>query len=126
VKGRSKVSKIRLIKWLVFGTVVGVPGTLFYLQNADTQVDVIFKLSPNLAWHLGPQGIALPLLMILTFLIGMLVCALPAALLVSRSGARLRGLSRRVEALQDEVDYARKSKPKPSGSPASGDFDDII
>jgi hypothetical protein len=120
------VNKLRLIKWLVFGTLVGAPLTLFYLQNADTQVDVIFKLSPEFAWHLGSRGMSLPLLLILTFLIGMLACALPASFLVSRSGARLRGLRKRVDALQAEVDFARSSPSKTSKSPASGDFDDII
>jgi len=120
------VSKARLIKWLVIGTLVGGPGTLFYLQNADTHVDVVFKLSPEFAWHLGSQGISLPLLLILTFLIGMLVCAIPAALLVSRSGARLRGLQRRVDSLQDEVEFARSRPATKPKTPSSGDFDDII
>jgi hypothetical protein len=120
------VNKLKLIKWLIVGTLVGVPSGLFYLQNADTYVDVVFKLSPQLAWHLGPQGIALPLLLILTFLVGMLCCAIPAAFLVARSGRRLRGLSRQVDSLQDEIDFARSSQPKSPSTAAAGDFDDII
>jgi len=120
------MNKIRLIKWLVVGTLFGVPGGLFYLQNSDTYVDVVFKLSPELAWHLGPSGIALPLLLMITFLIGMLVCAIPAAFLVARSGRRLRGLTRQVDSLQDEIDFARTSKPKSPATAAAGDFDDLI
>lgn len=120
------MNKAKLLKWLVIGTLFGGPGTLFYLQNADTQVDVVFKLTPELAWHLGSQGISLPLLLMITFLVGMLVCAIPAAFLVSRSGARLRGVQRRVDSLQDEIEFARSSAPKKPAVISPGDFDDII
>lgn len=120
------MNKRRAIKWLIVLLVVGLPLSLFYLQNSETYVDLVFKISPDLAWHLGPSGISLPLLLILTFLLGMLACALPLAFLVSRSGSRVRGLRRQLDALEDEVEFSRSSSSSRSKGPAAGDFDDII
>lgn len=121
------MNKLKLIKWVVIGTLLGVPSTLFYLQNADTHVDLVFKLSPEHAWHLGPSGAPLPLLLLATLLLGMLATALPASFLVSRSAARLRGLRKQVASLQDEIDFAKSSPaPKAPKVAPSGEFDDLL
>jgi len=123
------VDRQRALKWILVLVLVGGPLTLFYLQNSATYVDLIFKLSPDMAWHFGSSGISLPLLLIITFLLGMLICALPCSFMVSRSATRVRSLEHQLMSLRDEVEFSttssRVDSTGPSPSPA-GDFDDII
>ncbi|MEE2828436.1 MAG: LapA family protein [Myxococcota bacterium] len=122
------MNKRRMITTLAVAVLLGTPLVLFYLQNSATQVDLILKLTPSMAWKV--PGIMLPSLLVITFLLGMLACALPLSFLVSRSGRRVRGLQRQLTALQDELEFNRsernkgrkgKSEPAPSG-----EFDDLI
>jgi hypothetical protein len=104
---------------------------LFYAQNSATHVNVIFKLPFGLAWDLGPEGMSLPILLVITFLIGMLVSGAVLGGLVMRGNRRARGLDRQVASLQDEVEFskrnsARKDRPFPSPAKSSPPDDDLI
>lgn len=125
----------RIAAGVVVLLVVGV-GTLFYLQNVGTRVNVIFKLPGGLAWDLGGGGMALPVLLAITFGLGAGIVASVMGALMGRNARRARAAQRQVDSLQDELDFLRsdvnrsKAYTKPSSDEppikADGTFDDLI
>ncbi len=124
--------RIALIVVLVL--VVGT-GYLFYAQNAATRVNVIFNLGPIGAWDLGADGVALPILLAITFGIGAGLVATVMGGLMARSGRRARSAQRQVDSLQDELDFLRSDvkRGRPYSAPAveppvkpDSSFDDLI
>ena len=119
----------RIILIVVLLLVVGLI-YLFYAQNQATQVNVIFKLPFGFAWDLGPEGVALPILLLSTFLAGMIVSGLILGGLVLRANRKARSLERHSSSLKDELDIGRGrtssgSRPFP-GQPPIDDDDDLI
>ena len=121
---------------------VAVPLSLFYVQNAGTRIDLIFRL-PGMSWYLA-QATPAPLLLAMSLVGGGLLSSLflgPRLLAKSR---RVRLLSRQVAALEDDLALARLDRTDKStgsaaeSSPAEGlpladesvedatDFDELI
>jgi len=125
----------RIALLVVVALLVGVLA-LFYVQNAGTRVNVIFKLPGGLAWDLGSAGMALPVLLAITFGLGAGIVASVMGALMGRSARRARTAQRQVDSLQDELDFLRSdanrgksfSKPSTAEPPVSSDgtFDDLI
>ena len=111
----------RRIAALVVAILVGTPALLFWLQNRATRVNLVFKVTPNLAWDLGPGGISLPTLLAVAFLLGVLLTASWLGALVAIAGRRSRSLQRQVTALQDEIEFNRRNAARAAKplSPAS-------
>lgn len=109
---------------------------LFYFQNSVTRVNVIFKLTPGLAWDLGSEGVPLPWLLFGTFGGGFAVAALGFGGRMMASSRRVGSLDRQVASLEDELAFHRNSPPPPSrkhrepavevSKPVDGSFDDLI
>jgi hypothetical protein len=119
----------RIILIVVLLLIAGL-GYLFYAQNAATKVNLIFKLPFGLAWDLGPDGVMLPMVLLVTFLVGMVVSALVLGGLVLRANRRARGLERQSSSLKDELSFgggrtSSGSRPFPKSPPADDD-DDLI
>ncbi len=124
------------IALIVVVVVVVAVLALFYIQNADTRVNVIFKLTPGLAWDLGGGGVALPVLLFSTFLGGFAVAALGFGGTMMARSRRARSLERQVASLEDELAFHRNSPPAAPPSRAysepavktdpDGSFDDLI
>jgi len=108
--------------------VVGVPLGLFWIQNADTHVNLIFKITPELAWDLGPAGMSLPALLVLTFILGQFIAALIVGGLVFKGTRRVKTLERQVAALQDEIEFSRKTDAATvrDKAPAVDPIDDLL
>ncbi len=104
------------IALIVVAVIVVVILVLFFVQNSATNVNVIFKLTPGLAWDLGPEGISLPLLLTIDFLVGMLVTSLVLGAVVVRANRQGRTMQRQITALQDEIEFSRRNESKPSRS----------
>ena len=106
-------------------------GYLFYAQNAATRVNLIFKLPFGLAWDLGPEGVMLPIVLLITFVVGMVVSGVILGGLVLRANKRARSLERQSSSLKDELSFGKGrtssgSRPFPSSSPVDDDDDDLI
>jgi hypothetical protein len=101
---------------------------LFTWTNHATSVNVLFKLTPGLAWDLGPDGISLPLLLGISFLAGAVLAGIVGSFSLFDSSRRVRTLSRQVTALQDEIEFNKRTdSPKPAAvTPPSNDLDDLI
>lgn len=124
---------------LVLVVLIGVPVGLLVWENLGTRVNVVFKLSSNLAWDLGPDGVPLPVLLAISFLAGAVVAGVVATFSLLENGRRARTLSRQVEALQDELEYNKRNhvsaaatlpstEPAPAAeaAPPAHDLDDLI
>jgi ABC-type Fe3+ transport system permease subunit len=108
---------------------------LFYLQNAGTRVNLIYKLPGGLAWDLGPDGVALPILLSITFGLGAGIVGSVMGTLMGRSARRARLAQREVDSLQDELDFLRSDANRSQGRSrvadeppmaADSSFDDLI
>ncbi len=129
---------------LVLVLVVAGLGFVNYAVNAETQVNLLFKVPLVGAWALG-EAMSLPILLAITFLVGFVAAGLGFGVKLAGSSRRLRNLRRQVAALQEELDYNRRtareaapaaaspspvstSAPVISSPPpvASSDFDDLI
>ncbi len=96
---------------------------LFYVQNAETKVNLIFKLPFGLAWTLK-SPVALPMLLLITFLAGMLVSGGILGGLVLSARRKARELERRTSSLQGELGRGEKRKTAFSDRPPPVDVDD--
>ena len=121
----------RITTLVLILAVAGALG-LFYMQNSATHVNVVFKLTPDLAWDLGPRGISLPVLLVIDFLLGIFISGLVFSGVLARGSRRARVLGRQVTALQDEIEFSRRTNSRDtrpfSAPPAAdeGDFDDLL
>lgn len=102
-------------------------GWLFWVQNSATAVNLILKLPFGLAWDLGPEGVALPLLLLIAFAIGAVVSAALLGAIAASARARARSPghkpgSRAGEPASHRSDSSRAGKPFP-GSPLSEEDD---
>jgi hypothetical protein len=114
----------RIVLLVVLVLVVGL-GWLFWVQNSATAVNLILKLPFGLAWDLGPEGISLPLLLLIAAGVGAVVAAvvLGAMAMGARGRASARGRmkgSRSDDAGTLRQDPARTARPFP-GSPRDDD-----
>jgi len=139
----------RGILFLLLLVLVGVPSVLFWLQNAETRVDLVLRLTPNMSWYLA-QAAPVPALIGLGLLTGFVIPVLFFSVVQIQKGRQIKVLKRQVTALQDELELARQaaerriaaaeaaaSQVEPSGdgedppadepSPVdTGNFDDLI
>ncbi len=102
---------------------------LFAWTNHGTTVNVLFKLTPSMAWDLGPSGISLPALLGIVFLAGAVLAGVVGSFSLFDASRRVKTLSRQVTALQDEIEFNRRpSAPAPAASSPSpsSDLDDLI
>jgi len=129
----------RIIK-LIAVFVVLAPLGLFYVQNAGTRVDLVFRL-PGMSWYLV-RSAPVPLLLTVSLATGGLVSALWFGSKAVARGRAVRSLSRQVSALEDDLALARldRSPKVDPGSVASepadssdgalkdgmADFDELI
>ena len=110
---------------LVFVLLVGGFIALFAWTNHATTVNVLFKLTPSMAWDLGPRGVSLPILLGITFLAGAVLAGIVGSFSLFDSSRRVKTLSRQVTALQDEIEFNKRSDAPASTAPSS-DLDDLI
>ncbi len=123
----------RIVILILVLLVVGVAG-LFGWTNHATTVNVLFKLTPSLAWDLGPDGLSLPILLGIAFLAGAVLAGIVGSFSLFDSSRRVRTLSRQVTALQDEIEFNKRgdssvavsSPTTPAASTVSSDLDDLI
>ncbi len=99
---------------LVLLVLIGVPVGLLVWENMGTRVNVVFKLSSTMAWDLGPDGVPLPALLAISFLAGAVVAGVVATFSLLENGRRARTLARQVTALQDELEYNKRTAAKPA------------
>ncbi len=101
---------------------------LFYLQNVDTRVDVVFRL-PGVAWYLA-QDSPLPLLLGISLLSGLVLSGLYFGVASARKSRKIRALGREVSALEDDLALARLDQGGPTASassePAASGGDDSV
>lgn len=117
----------RIVLIVVLLLVVGLV-LLFYVQNAETKVNLIFKLPFGLAWTLK-SAVALPMLLLIAFLAGLLVSGGILGGLLMGANKRARSLERQSSSMKDELSIGRgtgagASKPFPDRPPAPDDDDD--
>ena len=96
----------RLVSLILLVVILAV-GTLFYVQNAETVVDVVFRLPGVGAWHLE-NGMPLPLLIFASAGAGILVSTLYLGTLLAVRGRSVRSLETRLEAAEEELTLARR------------------
>lgn len=99
-------------------------GALFWTVNAATRVDLLFRIPFVGAWHLI-DGITLPLLLLITALVGAIPAAVAAGVPALTAGRSRRNLRRQVTALKEELEELKRSgraatsaAPKRTSSPA--------
>ncbi len=132
----------RIVALVLLLVVLGL-GWVNYAVNAETQVNLLFKVPLVGAWALA-EAISLPILLAITFLVGFVAAGAGFGVRLASSSRRLRNLRRQVAALQEELDYNRRTAKEASSSPspaavspapvlsspppvaASSDFDDLI
>lgn len=105
--------------YLLLIVVLGSAGFLFWSQNRETVVDLVFRLPPVGGWYLA-RATPVPVLLVAAFGIGALGSALLVSLRGMAAARRTRTLQRQVQALQDELDFHRRTanSPRPAQSPS--------
>ena len=115
----------RIILLVLVLLLVGIVG-LFAWTNHETTVNVLFKLTPSLAWDLGPNGVSLPALLGIAFLAGAVLAGSVGSFSMLDSSRRVKTLSRQVTALQDEIEFNKRGDSPARASTRSNDLDDLI
>jgi len=109
----------RIIK-LIVAFLVLAPLALFYVQNAGTRVDLVFRL-PGMSWYLA-RSAPVPLLLVIFLAAGALVSALWFGSKAVARGRAVRALNRQVSALEDDLALARLDRsPKVKEEPANSE-----
>lgn len=128
----------RIVALILLLLVAGL-GFINYTVNADTQVNVLFKVPLVGAWSLA-EAMSLPVLLAITFVVGLAASGLGFGVKLAGQSRRLRNIRRQVAALQEELDYNRRTAkeagassptpvvaaPSPAADSAAADFDDLI
>lgn len=128
----------RIVALILLLLVAGL-GFVNYTVNADTQVNVLFRVPLVGAWSLA-EAMSLPVLLAITFVVGLAASGLGLGVKLAGQSRRLRNLRRQVAALQEELDYNRRTAkeagassltpvvaaPSPAADSAAADFDDLI
>lgn len=99
---------------------------LFAWTNHATTVNVLFKLTPSMAWDLGPEGVSLPALLGIAFLVGAVLAGVIGSFALLDGSRRVKTLSRQVTALQDEIEFNKRTSPPTASTMQSNDLDDLI
>lgn len=107
------------VSMLILILLLGGFGGLFAWTNHATRVNVLFKLTPSLAWDLGPEGITLPALLAIAFLAGAVLAGIVGSLSLFDGSRRIKMLTRQVTALQDEIEF-NKRNAAPATAPSFG------
>ena len=94
----------RIIK-LILVVVVLLPLGLFYVQNAGTRIDLVFRL-PGMSWYLAKSA-PVPLLLAVFLAAGALTSALWFGSKAVARGRAVRALNRQVAGLEDDLALAR-------------------
>lgn len=94
----------RIIK-LILAAVVLVPLGLFYVQNAGTRVDLVFRL-PGMSWYLAKSA-PVPFLLALFLAAGSLISALWFGSKAVARGRAVRALNGQIAGLEDDLALAR-------------------
>jgi hypothetical protein len=94
----------RIIK-LILVAVVLLPLGLFYIQNAGTRVDLVFRL-PGMSWYLAKSA-PVPLLLGLFLAVGGLTSALWFGSKAVARGRAVSALNRQIAGLEDDLALAR-------------------
>ena len=145
----NPMKPLTVIVLILFLLVAGVVG-LFGYQNLATQVDLVFALPMVGGWYLA-KGFPVPYLLGIVFGAGFLLAFLWFGVRAMSAGRRAANLQKRVDALEDELQWAKRNsskstsarpapkaapkpvpvapKAEPKSAPAAADppdFDDLI
>ncbi len=129
----------RIVK-LIAAFLVLAPLGLFYVQNAGTRVELVFRF-PGMSWYLA-RSAPVPLLLAIFLAAGALAAALWFGSKAVARGRAVRALNRQVSALEDDLAIARLDRSSkaevesadseltetPDGAVEDGmtDFDELI
>jgi len=87
---------------------VGAPSVLFWLQNAETRVDLVLRLTPSMGWYLA-QNAPVPALIGVGLVAGFVLPVFFFSAMQLQKGRKIKVLKRQVTALQDELELARQA-----------------
>ncbi|HCP47527.1 MAG TPA: hypothetical protein DIU15_15910 [Deltaproteobacteria bacterium] len=93
---------------LVLVLLVGGPAVLFWFQNAETRVDLVLRLTPDMGWYLA-QNAPVPALIGVGLAIGFVIPVFFFSVAQVQKGRQIKVLKRQVTALQDELGLARQA-----------------
>jgi hypothetical protein len=110
------VKNLGIVLVVLLALLAGGVGYLFWAQNAGTEVDLVLRLPFVGGWYLA-RGAPLPLLLGAAALAGFVVAGLWFTARGLVGARRLRTTQRQVKALQDELDFHKRTAGRPVGSP---------